>query len=456
MSSQGSSVNRVFRVRIHLAVLCFFLPCFQTLGQEVLPHPSPDSLLLIARNHQSRGEYSHAILTYREYLQLRPGDDDVCNEMARTFAWNAQYDSALSMYDEVLQRAPRNFDARYGRCQTLAWTQNRTAALKEVDSFLRDFPGNVDVLLLAARINLWGKNLTRSLELSRQVLLEDPENVPGMIGVCAVLQAMGDIDEAYTEVSQFRQRVRGNKDVERLFESLAPKRRNQLFLRFQNEHFSTGTRSDFRTFEAQFYRTLSHGLTLFAQADAYRRFGQDDQSFGVGGYYAPANGGSFYGYLLASPDPKVTSSVDATLEYTHEIFTPVSAFLAYRLLAFKTETAHILSPGFTWAASRAFEVKPRIFISRTIVGKTTSYAFSVQGSYTRWSTPTPYVFYSVGTEAYRGVTLDNVESVHSWSITVGCKYDLNERIVVRGYYQFLSRIGSFHDNSLDVGLGYYW
>lgn len=456
MSSHESSADRVFFSRPHLVAIFFILPCFVAVGQDTSTRHSADSLLTEARTHLLRKEYTASIPCYEQYLRIHPSDKDVRNELARAFAWDTQYDSALVTYDAVLLVSPTNFDARYGRCQTLVWNQEQRAALLEADTLMIRFPGNIDVLLLAGRLHFWNKDFARSLELNRQVLTEDEENVPALIGACAALQAMGKGNEAYLEVSNFREHVRENGEIEKLFEQLSPPPRNQVYLRVQNEHFNVANRSDFRTIEAQYYRTIRSDLTIFAQADAYRRFDQNDQSLGCGAYYTITHDESLYGYILATPNPKVTSNVDALVEYERVLSQSISAFASYRMLAFRTETAHAISPGFIWNVRPVFELKPRLFIVRTIVGKTTSYAFSAQASYTGSEDVVPYVFYSVGNEAYRGVTLDNVVSAHSWSITVGGKLMLTSRIAVRASYQYLNRIGQLQENSVDVGLGYFW
>lgn len=90
------------------------------------------------------------------------------------------------------------------------------------------------------------------------------------------------------------------------------------------------------------------------------------------------------------------------------------------------------------------------------MARATSYAFLVRASYEGWDDVVPYVFYSVGTEAYRGVTLDNIEASHSWSLTGGAKLVATSHIIVRVNYQYLNRIGKFRESSFDVGLGYLW
>ena len=456
MFSRASSGNRASLSRKRFTAVFLILPCFFAFGQDSLSHLSPDSLLSAARKNRSLNDISTSILAYRQYLENHPNDIDVRNELARTFAWDAQYDSALATYDEVLRSNSRNFDACFGRCQTLAWKGDYQVALQETDTLLLHFPGNIDALLLAARLHKGNRDFVRALELYHQVFAEDDQNIQAMLGLCAALLGMGKVREAYDEILAFRVRASGNEEIEKLYRELSPKPRNQLFLRFQDEHFDAQGRNDFRTIEVQYYRTLASDLTIFAQGDSYRRFDQDDQSVGAGVYYTVGSQESLYGYILASPNPQATSRLDALVEYEHGLSGSTLTFVSYRVLAFKTETAHTLSPGFTWSAIRPFELRPRVFISRTIIGKTTSYAFLMQATYNESEVLVPYLFYSVGNEAYRGVTLDNIESAHSWSITFGAKLVVSTQIIFRANYQYLNRIGQFRENSFDLGLGYLW
>jgi YaiO family outer membrane protein len=456
MSSPESSAKPALVIRIFLLASLSFVPSVMLFGQDTLSRQSPENLLAQARKLQYEKNYRASIQYYEAYLRQYANDDDVRNELARTFSWNAEYDSALATYERVLQRNRDNFDARFGKCLVLGWQKNYGEALVEIDSLLARFPRNVDVLLAAGRLNLWDGNYETSLELYERAVSLDPENLEASLGQCRALLATGRKTEAYEEVSILRERYPNNNDVLQLSLDIEPPPANQFFVRFQNESFDVQNRSEQRTFQAQYYRIVMSGLTLYAEVDAYRRFDQDDQSFGIGGYYTIDTHQSLYGYVLASPDPKVTSSVDATIEYTRVLSRPFAAFLAYRLLSFKTETANVFSPGFSWNAVRDLEFKPRVYISRTVIARTTSYAFSVQSSFNGWQNIMPYLYYTVGNEAYRGVTLDNVESSASWSLTIGCKYDVSEGFVVRANYQYLNRIGYFHENSIDIGLGYYW
>src|SRR5512146_2285742 len=98
--------------RHYLLAFCFVLPWCFLMGQGTSSAVSPDSLLVAARKQSALKEFPASILSYRQYLESRSFDNDVRNELARTFAWNGQFDSALTQYDEVLRRDSQTFDAR--------------------------------------------------------------------------------------------------------------------------------------------------------------------------------------------------------------------------------------------------------------------------------------------------------------------------------------------------------
>ncbi len=444
------------RWTVLFVVFTFLTSHCPLLGQAASTTVRPDSLLSLARKQAALKEYAASIRSYHSYLGEFGTDNDVRNELARTLAWSGQFDSALTQYDLIRRVDPLNFDALYGRCQTLGWRGDLKEAVAESDTLVSRYRGNVDALLLSAQLHARAGDFRRSLELNTMVNREDPENVPALLGMCAALEALGRPDEAREKVGKFREHNSRNGEVEALYQRLSPRPLNQVFVRFQNESFDVQGRSDFRTVEAQGYRALRSDLTVFLQFDSYRRFDQDDQAIGVGAYYSPGSGQSLYGYVLVSPDPRVTSTVDASLEYEHTLTMASSAFLDYRLLSFKSETAHILSPGFMWRPIPVIELRPRVYIDRTVIGKTTSTAFVLRTSYEGWDTIEPYLFYSIGNEAYRGVTLDNVESTQSWSITGGAKIMATRQIVVRVNYQYLIRISSFKEMSFDLGMGFLW
>lgn len=456
MSSLVSNASKAFGFLTLFILSLFLFPCTTAWGQDSLSLRPPDYLLARARESLSGKHFPESILYYKGYLQQHPLDDDVRTEMARTLSWNTEYDSALTNYSIVLARNEKNFDAGFGKCQVLGWKQEYPEAIREVDRLLQLYPRNIELLLLAGTLYLANNNFDSSLEMNQRVLSLESGNQDALLGRCRALQGLGRTDQAYAEIQSARLRFPENNAIEQLYVALQPKPRNQFFVRYQNENFDVKNRSDHRTVQAQYYRVIKSGLTVYAEMDAYRRFDQNDQSIGAGAYYTISRQESLFGYCLVSPDPTVTSIVDASVEYNREVEGSFSVYLAYRLLDFKTETAHIVSPGFSWTILRGIELRERIYISRTVQAKTTSRALSIQCSYAGLTDLTPYVYYAVGNEAYRGVTLDNIESSDSWSVTIGGKYAITGGIVLRADYQYLNRIGYFHENSLDVGVGYYW
>ena len=438
--------------------LCLLATCLtlRARAQDSLASRSPDQLLMDARQSVAAKLYAPSIACYREYLQRRPDDDDVRNELARTYSWNSEYDSALSVYAVVLARNKNNFDARLGRCRVLSWKKEYDPALRESDELLRRFPRNVELLNFAASLRLITHDFGTSLELYNRSLAMEAEDLDAMLGRCRALVGLGRSEEAFNGIRNTRLRYPSNTEVGQLYELLKPKPKNQIFVRYQDEQFDVQGRSDHRTLQAQYYRTMAANLTVYVEGDALRRFDQNDASFGAGAYYSLSDRQTVFGYCLLSPDPKVTSTVDASVEFEQVLHRSLSVFAAYRLLDFKSEQAHIIAPGIQWSFAQAFELRPRVFISRTAQTRKTSSAFAVQFSYDGWEKLTPSIFYTVGNEAYRGETLDNVESSDSWSLTVTIKYMLADWLAIRGNYQYLNRIGFFRENSVDLGLGTYW
>jgi hypothetical protein len=177
---------------------------------------------------------------------------------------------------------------------------------------------------------------------------------------------------------------------------------------------------------------------------------------GIGVYYDITTRQSLFGYCLVSLDPKITSTLDCSVEFTQGIANEVNAFVAYRFLDFKTETVHILSPGFSLSIIPGVTIKPRMYISRTVVLKENSVAYALQITSEALGRIRPFLYYAVGNEAYRGVTLDNIESAASWSATIGGRYVVSRKFTLTVAYEYLNRIGFFRSNAFTIGGGYYW
>lgn len=453
MSSRVSSVSIPRHIRTYLLLLVAVVLWLPAMAQET---DSLQEFLSVARMRIQVKEYAQAIPWYQQYLLKVPGDDDVRNELARAYAWSESYDSALAEYDEVLGRSPNNFDARYGKAQVLGWQHKYDDALTEIDTLLLVAPANTDVFLLSGRIRSWNNDFQNSLVMYQKALAQDSLNEEAWVGACRARWALGEEEESSQEVQEARRRLPSSSAIERLSEELVPRPKNQVYVGYEDENFDVAYRSDHRTYTGQYYRTLTAGLTLYAEVDGYRRFDQDDQSFGLGTYWTIAHGQSLYAYCLVSPNPKVASTVDFSAEYTHAVGGPFDVFLAYRVLAFTTETAHIVSPGISWRMPGGITIRPRVYVSRTVIARTTSVGYAVQLVAEELGSIRPFLYYSVGNEAYRGITLDNVESSDSWSVSVGARIQVSRGLTLTGAYQYLNRISAFRSNALTVGAGYSW
>lgn len=456
MSFRASSVRRSFRSRPLLLVPLTILPWFLGNGQTTSPSDSLRQILSVARQYSLEKNYSGAVERYELYLTRSPKDDDVRNELARTYSWNSQYDSALAQYDIVIRNNRNNFDAHFGKCQVLAWKQDFQDAANELETLAILAPQNMDVLLLAGKIYAWNKDIDRSLQMYQKALSIDGSNEEAVVGECTALGALGKRHEAFSKIADARKRFPRSTAVARLYSDLMPRPANQVYAGFQQETFDAQELSDHNTLTLQYYRTMRSDLTLYAEYDHYRRFDKTDQSLGIGTYWTIADRQSLYAYCLVSPNPQVTSSVDCAVELTHRITEPISAFLEYRYLGFKTETAHILSPGASVDIVPGVTIRPRIYVSRTIVSKATSIAYALQMSSEVLDILRPFFYYAVGSEAYRGVTVDNVESSRSWSIDIGGSYFVSRELTLTVGYQYLRRIGVFQSYAFTVGAGYYW
>jgi YaiO family outer membrane protein len=456
MSSPESSASRLFLSRPFFLVLLTLVPWYLSTGQNATSIDSLNATLFRARTFSQEKDYERAGARYREYLLVKPTDDDVRNELARMYSWDSKFDSALVQYDIVIHHDRNNFDAHFGKCQVMAWKHDFQEALKELETLVILSPQNIDVFLLAGKVHAWNGDFAHSLGMYQKVLILDGLNEEGLVGKSRALEGLGKRDEAYSEIADARKRLPHSMIIERLYAELAPRPRNQVYASFQEQNFNVQDRSDHRTFTVQYYRTMRTDLTLYAELDQYRRFDQNDQSLGIGTYWTITERQSLFAYCLVSPDPRVTSTVDCSVELTQRITDPLNVFLAYRLLDFKTETAHIVSPGFSFGIIGGVSIKPRFYVSRTVITKTTSVAYALQMTLEALGSIRPFLYYAVGNEAYRGVTLDNVESSESWSVTIGGSYVFSRKFTLTVAYEYLNRIGFFRSNAFTIGGGYYW
>ena len=100
-------------------------PCAQStaVGKKALDVSSGAAVGQLALAHSLRlcGNYSEAILHYRQYLQSHPHNAEGQVGLGEALAATGQYQAALSRFNQVLKARPGYYDALQGKAYVLFW-----------------------------------------------------------------------------------------------------------------------------------------------------------------------------------------------------------------------------------------------------------------------------------------------------------------------------------------------
>jgi YaiO family outer membrane protein len=232
--------------------------------------------------------------------------------------------------------------------------------------------------------------------------------------------------------------------------------RNELIVFGLNGSFDDYPRSADRTLSLQYYYTASPSAKIFVEAGTHRRFEANDQSVGGGFYYNLDRQNSFYGYGMVGINADQIPLVDITGEYTRLLVPRVTAGIGYRYARFKDETVHMALPSFTLYTFPRWTLASRFYLSYIQSTGDVRFSYLLRVSYDVSERFVPMLWYSVGSEAYRGGTIDEVRSAYSWSLGAGGKFELNRWLRLRFGYEYLYRIEVFHQHTLTVSFSVLW
>lgn len=79
--------------------------------------PSPREILARARAFEAQKQYDQAAAAYREYLAVRPKDDNAKTTLARLLTLQGNHEEAAGLYAGLMSRHPENIDHQLGLAQ---------------------------------------------------------------------------------------------------------------------------------------------------------------------------------------------------------------------------------------------------------------------------------------------------------------------------------------------------
>ncbi|WP_447986418.1 tetratricopeptide repeat protein [Nitrospira sp. Nam74] len=157
---------------VYLCGLAILPPLYAQTG-----HHTPRQMLESARAFEAQQEYPEAISAYRDYLVVRPDDDEARNSLAKLLGWQGYYDQAVSLYRDILTRHPLDLEVQTALARVLSWQKHFDEAQQIFEAVLRDDVNQLDAMSGLADVLFWTGRGREALPYYKQVFAaaHDPE-----------------------------------------------------------------------------------------------------------------------------------------------------------------------------------------------------------------------------------------------------------------------------------------
>ena len=382
---------------------------------------TPGQILETAQTIERRQEYPQAIMAYREYLRLRPENDEARGTLAKLLSWQGVYDEAISLYRDILTRHPIDLEIRTALARVLSWQKQFDEAQAIYDEVLREDPTNFDARKGRADVAFWRGNRTEALSLYESIFAETKDQ----------------------EVQRQIQSVK----AELVASPRAPIGQGLTGLRLPYRdyakvgygHYSyTRNQPDERDLLFEVAKPIGD-QTLVVRVEPINRFGFHDTPVSAE-YYSPLWQRA-WGYVGAqgtmnpnfAPNYSFVGEVSQGLGGVHSSLAPFEVSFGYRRLNYKKDDIDLLLPGLTvylpfnlWLTEKVYFIPNTgaITLSSQLTWRPTDrLQFFASGSF--------------GTSGERIVATQDFTRVDSHTIRWGVMFPVTERFSVEtaGYYE---------------------
>lgn len=138
---------------------------------------APRRLLETARKFETQQQYPQAISAYREYLDVRPEDDEARSVFARLLGWQGHHDEAVLEYRDILTRHPLDLEVQTALARVLSWQKHFDEAQQMFEAVLREDADQLDAMSGLGDMLFWTGRGREALPYYQRVFASshDPE-----------------------------------------------------------------------------------------------------------------------------------------------------------------------------------------------------------------------------------------------------------------------------------------
>jgi tetratricopeptide (TPR) repeat protein len=206
-------------------------------GCNLLPRRNETSYLKRGRDLRGAGQYSRALLEFRNAARLAPSDGEPYYEIGLTEMRTGDYAGAASAFRQCLERDPRHAGARLKTAELMATSLNpetlrrasvdlsellgifpqdveaagalaiaewklgdREEAMERLDRTLRDFPADLSSSMLLAKMKLGQQDLQGAEEVLQKASAGAPKSSAAALALGEFYLVSGQVSKAEPEI----------------------------------------------------------------------------------------------------------------------------------------------------------------------------------------------------------------------------------------------------------------
>lgn len=339
-------------------VFLIYLVGFVTasLAAELNPSELPQAQLNRAKDFEDRKQYEQAVDSYRDYLKLRPEDDEVRGQIARLLSWQGHYDEALQLYDEILQRHPWDLDILTAKARIKSWQKKFAEARILYEKVLEKNPDDREAKRGLADILYWTGDYANALRAYEDLALMDqnPEIVRNIKNIRMELEALTQAQELRAPVG---------------LRTVLPSLPFRDYVKVGYSHYSyTNSVPNEQDWIGEAGKSAG-ALTFVGRVESLNRFGFHDTP--VSGEVYSTLWHKAWGYLGGSgtvnphfaPNVTVGGEIFQNLAIVRPSLTFLEPSFGYRYMLYKSTNVDLLIPGLViylpyniWITEKVFYV----------------------------------------------------------------------------------------------------
>jgi YaiO family outer membrane protein len=327
-----------------------------SLAAELQPSELPQVQLNRAKDFEDSKQYEQAIDAYRDYLKLRPQDDEARGVIARLLSWQGHYDEALQLYDEILHGHPGDLDILTAKARIKSWQKEFAEARILYEKVLGKNPVDREAKRGLADILYWSGDYANALRAYEDLALVDqnPEIVHNIEAIQRELAALTQAQELRAPVG---------------LRQILPSLPFHDYVKLGYTHYSyTNSVPDERDWIVEAAKSAG-AQTFVGRVEPLNRFGFHDTP--VSGEVYSTLWSKAWGYLGGSaalnphfaPNVTVGGEIFQSLAVVRPSLTFLEPSFGYRHMQFKSTNIDLLIPGLViylpynvWITEKVFYV----------------------------------------------------------------------------------------------------